>query len=229
MVGVQLQKPASNHAGYEDMTSVKKTLVTHFGDNCQIVKDDVSSIKLKLRWRGPQGRLFTMTLTPNTGYIQIQGPADKILALAKHIQQLVGGDVHSARQVGAAPHNPSEQESGDGATNDGADRAADHGATDHAAHQQGTSQEAADHGATSHSATMEATVGTEEAAVGTGTSSTSGVGVCPITGNGNVQVGSVVINTTVEDGQGSTAPQNAMNTLINGLRNLLLSTTPSED
>ena len=232
MVGVQLQMPASNHAGYEQMQDIKRTMVDHFGDNCQIKQDDRASIKLKLRWDGPLGSLFTITLTPNTGYIQIQGPMDKTLTLAHYVRDLVGGDVYATRQAGAAPHNPSEHESDDGATNAGsmasahgaADHAAgqqSHGATDHAASQQGTtqraanddtpnSQEAADHGASGHSGSI-------------------GVGVSPITGNGNVQVGTVVINTGPEDSEGNATAQAAMTTLINGVRNLLRRAPASED
>ena len=186
------------------------------------MKDDVSSIKLKLRWEGSLGSLFTLTLTSNTGYIQIQGLADKILALAEHIKDLVGGVVYSARQGGAAPHNPSEPEpevTDHGATEDDA---TNHSATNHGANHRGASAEATDHGATNHGAT-------EEAAVGTGTSSSSsGVGASPITGNGNVQVGTVVINTPMEDSPGNATSQNAMSALINGLMNLVRSAPAPE-
>ena len=246
MVGVQLQKPASNHVGSEQMTKVKDTLQTHFGINCKITKDDMSSIKLQLRWEGSKGSLFTLTLTPNTGYIQIQGPSDKTLTLAGHIQDLVGGVVYAARRGGAAPCNPNEGEPNVGATNEGANahgastEATDHGATNQGANHDGAnnhgaSTEATDHGATDdgatddganhhgeasdHAATNDSA--TEQAAAGTGTSSSStGVGVSPITGNGNVQVGTVVINTLMEDSQGNATSQNVMNTLIHGLRNL---------
>ena len=42
MVGVQLQMPANNHAGLEQMTKVKKEVRTRFGDHCKIMMDEKS-------------------------------------------------------------------------------------------------------------------------------------------------------------------------------------------
>ena len=202
MVGVQLQMPANNHAGSEQMTKVKKELQTRFGTHCQIMMDDKSSIKMKLHLEGSLGSLFTLTLTPNTGYIQVQGPADKVLNFAKHIQTFVGGDVYTSRQKGAAPHNPCEQVR---ANND-------------VANHPGASTEATDpganyHGANRHEATNDR--GTEQGAAGTGTSSSPR---SHIIGNHNVQVGTVVINTPRENSQENATSRNGMSRLINYLR-----------
>ena len=201
MVGVQLQMPANNHAGLEQMTKVKKEVRTRFGDHCKIMMDDKSSIKMKLRWEGLLGNLFTLTLTPNTGYIQIQGPADKALTLAKHIQTFVGGDVYTSRRKGTTPHNPCEQVR---ANNDVANHA-------------GASTEATDpganyHGANHHEATNDR--GTDQGAAGTGTSRSPR---SRIIGDHNVQAGTMVINMPRENSQ-----ENAtISRLIDYLRDFL--------
>ena len=125
MAGVQLQKLANNHHGYNTMTGVKLRLATHFGNECHIVMDDMSSIRLKLRWQGSQ---FTVTLTPNTAYITVQGPSGQTLHLAQHIQEVVGGTVYAAKEAGKEPCNPHEA----------TQAATDHGAAEATAAHSGT-------------------------------------------------------------------------------------------
>ena len=86
-------------------TRVKLQLATHFGNECHIVMDDTSSIRLKLRWEGSQ---FTVTLARNTAYITVQGPSGQTLPLAQHIQEIAGGTVYAANEPGNAPSNPHE-------------------------------------------------------------------------------------------------------------------------
>ena len=186
MVGVQLEKPANNHEGYAMMTEALQKLQTHFGNACEIVKNDRSSIRLKLRW---DGSLFTITLTPNTGYIWVQGQAAKVLPLAQHIQEFVGGVVYSAKQPGAAPCNPAEDSQSEPEFTHGP--SAFHGPTDEA---------------TVHGAEDEATVHGATLAAGASRSS-GGVASSPVTGNDNIQVGTVIINAQTQDNEENTAQQ----------------------
>ena len=206
MVGVQLQRPASVHQGYSIVSAAKEKLQTRFGDACEIMQDDSSSIRLKLRWEHSK---FTLTLTCNTGYIHIQGPGGKVLSLAQSIRDIVGGVVYTARHSGAAPTNPSEPEPGEpepeftatepSGTNIPADnpfQATAHGATE--------ATEAAMHNAA-------------HIAAGAGNPiDFSAVTTSPITGNDNIQVGTLVINAQRQDGE-----ENAMSALISGMMNLL--------
>ena len=202
MVGVQLQEPASVHQGYAIVSAAKTKLQTHFGNACKIVKDDQSSIRLQLRWEHSK---FTLTLTCNTAYIYIQGPGGKVLPLAQSIQDVVGGVVYIARQPGTAPRNPSEPEPEFTTTVPSATNVAEP-ATAHGAIEP---TEAATHNAS-------------QIAAGAGTSvSSSTITSSPITGNDNIQVGTLVINAQTQDGEENTADQNAMQTLINGMMNLL--------
>ena len=229
MVGVQLPRPANNNQGYAVMIAARQELQTHFGDVCEVVKDDQSAIKLKLRW---QHSLFTITLTSNTGYIFIQGPNGKLLPLAETIRDLVGGVIYVARQPGVAPHNPSmtsatsdheddmseatahgtTQATVHGTPVDGATEATVHGATGQAA------AEAAIHGA-SEQASMPNASQTATSSVAPSSSGT--VSSSPITGSDNIQVGTLVINTQSQDVSDDISTQNVVDTLITGMMNLL--------
>ena len=238
MVGVQLPKPANIKQGYAIMTAARQKLQTHFGDVCEVVKDDQSAIRLKLHW---EHSLFTITLTSNTGYIYIQGPQGKLLPLAESVQDLVGGVVYAARLPGTGPHNPSTTS----ATSDHADDASGppvHGATEATVH--GATAAATVHGAagqaTVHGAIGQATAeaaihgaseqasmpnASETAASSVAPSSSGTVSSSPITGSDNIQVGTLVINTQAQDGMEDISTQNVMNTLITGMMNLLRGTT----
>ena len=265
MVGVQLQKLANNHHGYNMMTEVKLRLATRFGNECHIVMDDMSSIRLKLRWEGSQ---FTVTLTPNTAYITVQGPSGQTLHLAQHIQEVVGGTVYAAKEAGKEPCNPHEAtqaatdhgavqaatdhgaaeataaHSGTEAATDrsssGEEAATDHGAAEATAEHSATEaatdhsssgeakQPATDHGAAEATTAHSATEATQPATVhgaaapepefaGTAPSAAGGTVSASVTGNENIQVGTVVIN------EQPTQDIRAMSALIQGMTNLLRS------
>ena len=227
MVGVQLQKLANNHPGYNMMTRVKLQLATHFGNECHIVMDDTSSIRLKLRWEGSQ---FTVTLTRNTAYITVQGPSGQTLPLAQHIQEIVGGTVYAAKEPGKAPSNPHEatQAATDhGAAEATAEHSATEAATDHNSSAEAT-RAATDHGAAEATTTHSAPEATQPATVhgvaepepefaGTAPSAAGGAVSASVTGNENIQVGTVIIN------EQPTQDIRAMSALIQGMMNLLRS------
>ena len=257
MVGVQLQKLANNHHGYNAMTEVKLRLATHFGNECHIVMDDMSSIRLKLRWEGSQ---FTVTLTPNTAYITVQGPSGQTLRLAQHIQEVVGGTVYAAKEAGKEPFNPHEatqaatdhgaaeataelsatEAATDHSSSSGEEAPTDHGAAEATAEHSATEaatdhsssgeakQPATDHGAAEATTTHSATEATQPATVhgaaepepefaGTAPSAAGGTVSASVTGNENIQVGTVVIN------EQPTQDIRAMSALIQGMTNLLRS------
>ena len=226
MVGVQLQKLANNHQGHNMMTGVRQRLATHFGDECRIVMDDMSSIRLKLRWEGSQ---FTVTLTPNTAYITVQGPSAQTLLLAQHIQEVVGGTVYAAKEPGKAPSNPHEATQA-ATEHSAAEVRAEHSATEAATDRISSevTQPATDHGAAEATTTHSATEATQPATIhgaaepepefaGTAPSAAGGTVSASVSGNENIQVGTVVIN------EQPTQDIRAMSALIQGMINLLCS------
>ena len=180
------------------MAEAKQQLLTHFGRECQIAKHDDSSCLLKLRWEGAK---FTVTLTPNTTYITVQGPSKQTLPLARHIQSVVGGIVYAAKHRGKSPSNPSvaTDHGATTGTTGAADRShTDHGATEPEPESADSAPVAADHGATAanHGAT-------------------SGVASSSVSGNDNIQVGTVIIN------EPPVQSERVIEAVIHGMMNLM--------
>ena len=107
MVGFFLGRPKNCQTGILVMRKARDTLLA-LGSLGKVVvtNDDASCIRMKATW---QGSRFTLTLTGNTGYVFLQGPAASLLAFGSHVAGAIGGKLHVAKDVGAEPRNPSEQ------------------------------------------------------------------------------------------------------------------------
>ena len=104
MVGVFLGRPKSCQTGIVVMRDAQDTLLALGSlENVVVTHNDASFTRMKATWRGSR---FTLTLTGNTGYVFLQGPSASLLAFGSHVANAIGGVLHTAKNVGAEPHNP---------------------------------------------------------------------------------------------------------------------------
>ena len=119
------------------------------------------------------------------------------MPLAQHIQEIVGGTVYAAKEPGKAPSNPHE---------------ATQAATDHGAAEATTTHSATE---ATQPATVHGVAEPEPEFAGTAPSAAGGAVSASVTGNENIQVGTVIIN------EQPTQDIRAMSALIQGMMNLL--------